>query len=57
MMTTMETQRGKEGMKEKKHNREFGATTGCTLHLLEDSIVEYEHAYAHSIHGMSGLDQ
>jgi hypothetical protein len=57
VMTTMETQRGKEGMKEKKHNREFGATTGCTLHLLEDSIVEYEHAYAHSIHGMSGLDQ
>jgi hypothetical protein len=51
VMTTMEIQRGKEGMKEKRHNRDVGATTGCTLHLLEDSIAEDEHTYAHVIRG------
>jgi hypothetical protein len=51
VMTTMEIQRGKEGMKEKRHNRDVGATTGCTLGLLEDSIAEDEHTYAHGIRG------
>ncbi len=50
-MTTMEIQRGKEGMKEKIHNRDIVVTTGCTLCLLEDSIAEDEHTHAHGIHG------
>ncbi len=51
VMIAMEIQRGKEGVKEKKQNREVGATTGCTLHLLEDSIAGDEHAYTHGICG------
>jgi hypothetical protein len=38
VMTMKEIQMGKEGMKEKRYNRELGATMGCTLRLLEDSI-------------------
>jgi hypothetical protein len=41
VMTMMEIQRGKEGMKDKKYNRELGATTGCTLCLLEDTMPEF----------------
>ena len=38
-------------MKEKRYNRELGATTGCTLHLLEDSIPADEQDQAHGIRG------
>jgi hypothetical protein len=34
----MEIQRGKEKMKERKYNRDIGATAGCTLRLLEGSF-------------------
>jgi len=34
----MEIQRGQEGMKTKQFNREVGATTGCTLRLLLNTI-------------------
>jgi len=51
VMTMMEIQRGKEGMKEKRYNRELGATTGCTLRLLEDSIPADEQDQAHGIRG------
>jgi hypothetical protein len=39
-MRHMEIQHGKEGMKTKKFNAEVGATAGCTLRLLLDSITE-----------------
>jgi hypothetical protein len=51
VMTMMEIQRGKEGMKDKKYNRELGATTGCTLRLLEDTIPDYDNDQAHGIRG------
>jgi hypothetical protein len=50
VMTTIEIQRGKEGMKEKKYNGDIGTTIGCTLCLLEDSIAEDE-TYSHGICG------
>ena len=50
VMTMMEIQRGKEGIKDKRYNRELGATTGCTLRLLEDTIIEGEHQ-PHGIRG------
>jgi len=34
----LEIQRGKEGMKNLKYNSTVGATTGCTLRLLEGSV-------------------
>ena len=46
----MEIQRGKEVMKDKRHNRELGVTAGCTLHRLEDTIIENEHQ-PRGIHG------
>ncbi len=51
VMTTMEIQRGKEGIREKIHNRDIVVTTGCTLCLLEDSIAEDELTHALGIHG------
>ena len=35
VMTFMELQRGKNGMKEAQYNRELGATAGCTVRLSE----------------------
>ena len=40
VMIFMEIQRGKDGMKEIKYNREFGATAGCTIRLAERSSQE-----------------
>jgi hypothetical protein len=54
VMTMMEIQRGKEGMKDKRYNRELGVTTGCTLHLLEETIPEGEHQ-PHGIRGDASL--
>ncbi len=50
IMTMMEIQRGKEGMKEKKDNKDLGATTGCTLRLLEATIPEGNNE-SHGIRG------
>lgn len=50
IMTMMEIQRGKEGMKEKKYNKDLGATTGCTLRLLEATIPEGNNE-SHGIRG------
>jgi hypothetical protein len=36
----MEIQRGKEGMKSQKFNKEIGATAGCTLRLLLNTIPQ-----------------
>jgi hypothetical protein len=36
-MLNLEIQQGKEGMKSEKYNRELGATTGCTLRLMEET--------------------
>ena len=47
----MEIQRGKEGMKTKKFNAAVGATAGCTLRLLLDSIPEEDKWIRHGIHG------
>ena len=35
VMTFLELQRGKNGMKDAKYNKELGATAGCTLKLAE----------------------
>ena len=40
LMTVMETQRGRDGMKDIKYNREYGATAGCTMRLAEKSSQE-----------------
>jgi hypothetical protein len=36
----MEIQRGKEGMKSQKFNKEIGATASCTLRLLLNTIPQ-----------------
>ena len=35
VMTFMEVQRGKAGMKDAQYNKELGATAGCTLRLSQ----------------------
>jgi len=47
----MEIQRGKEGMKTKMFNAEIGATAGCTLRLLLNSIPEEDKGIKHGIRG------
>jgi hypothetical protein len=47
----MEIQHGKEGMKTKKFNAVVGATAGCTLWLLLDSIPEEDKWIRHGICG------
>ena len=37
VMLHMEIQRGKEGMKNEKYNRELGATAACTVRLAEET--------------------
>ncbi len=39
-MLNLEIQRGKEGMKDQKYNQALGATTGCTLRLMEEAAGE-----------------
>jgi hypothetical protein len=36
----IETQRGKEGIKSEQFNQQVGATAGCTLRLLLDTIPQ-----------------
>ncbi len=38
VMRDMEIQNGKGGMKDALYNRQYGATAGCKVHLLENSI-------------------
>jgi len=47
----MENQRGKEGMKTATFNAAVGATAGCTLRLLLDSIPEDDKGKKHGIRG------
>ncbi len=48
-MRFMEIQRGKEGMKPQKFNKEIGATAGCTLRLLINAIPPPMAGVKHSI--------
>jgi hypothetical protein len=48
-MLNLEIQRGKEGMKNMKHNHRIGATSGCTLRVMEDTVGENHH-----FHGIIG---
>jgi hypothetical protein len=50
-MRHMEIQRGKEGMKSKMFNAAIGATAGCTLRLLLNSIADEEKGLKHGIRG------
>jgi len=34
-MLQLEIQEGKEGMKDKRFNKDFGTTAGCTVRLME----------------------
>jgi len=43
VMRNMEIQRGSSGMKDALYNCQFGATAGCTLQLLENTIPEGDH--------------
>jgi hypothetical protein len=45
----MEIQRGKEGMKDALYNRQYGATAGCTVRLLENSIPQGQGNIRHGI--------
>jgi hypothetical protein len=47
----MEIQCGKEGMKTATSNAAVGATAGCTLWLLLDSIPEDDKGKKHGIRG------
>lgn len=42
-MLNLEIQRGKEGMKSRKHNQRIGATSGCTLRVMEDTVGGSHH--------------
>jgi hypothetical protein len=47
----MEIQRGKEGMKTMQFNQQLGATTGCTLRLLLDTIPGDMNSMRHGVRG------
>jgi hypothetical protein len=47
----MEIQQGKEGMKSQKFNKEIGATAGCTLQLLLNTIPQEKEGVQHGIRG------
>jgi hypothetical protein len=51
VMRFMEVQRGKEGMKSQQFNREVGATAGCTLRLLLNTIPPQMGGVKHGIRG------
>jgi hypothetical protein len=51
VMCYMEIQRGKEDMKSAKFNSTVGATTGCTLRLLLNTIPEEDQGIKHGITG------
>jgi hypothetical protein len=45
----MEIQHGKEGMKDALYNRQYGATAGCVVCLLENSIPQGQRNIHHGI--------
>ena len=47
----MEIQHGKEGMKSAKFNDTMGATTGCTIRLLLNTIPPDQQGSKHGIRG------
>jgi hypothetical protein len=50
-MRLLEIQRGKEGMKSQQFNKEVGATAGCTLRLLLNTILLHIAGVKHGIRG------
>ncbi len=48
-MLNHEIKRRKEGMKTMKHNHRIGATSGCTLRVMEGAVGENHH-----FHGIIG---
>jgi hypothetical protein len=50
-MRKMEIQRGKDGMKSQKFNQQVGATAGCTLRLLLDTIPQDMKTSKHGVRG------
>jgi hypothetical protein len=51
IIRSMEIQRGKEGMKSQKFNKEIRATSGCTLRLLPNTIPQEKEGVRHGIRG------
>ncbi len=49
VMRHMEVQHGKEGMKDDLYHRQYGATAGCTVCLLENSIPQGHRNIHHGI--------
>jgi hypothetical protein len=49
VMRHLEIQRGKEGMKNSQFNAQVGATTGCTLRLLLNTIPPEQQGTKHGI--------
>ncbi len=47
----MEIQRVKEGMRNAQFNSEVGATSGCTLRILLNSIAEEDKGLTHCLQG------
>ncbi len=47
----MEIRQGKDGMKSQEFNKDVGATAGCTLRLLLNSIPEEKRGERHGIRG------
>jgi hypothetical protein len=47
----MEIRQGKDGMKSQEFNKDVGATAGCTLRLLLNSILEEKKSEQHGIRG------
>jgi hypothetical protein len=56
-MLNLEIQRGKEGMKTMKHNNCIGATSGCTLRVMEDKVGENHHFNGIIVDAWFGLTQ
>jgi hypothetical protein len=50
-MRKIEIQRGKDGMKSQQFNQQVGATTGCTLRLLLDTIPQDLKTCKHGVRG------
>jgi hypothetical protein len=49
VMRKIEIQRGKDGMKSPQFNQQVGATAGCTLRLLLDTIPQDLKNYKHGV--------
>jgi hypothetical protein len=50
-MRKIEIQRGNDGMKNQQFNQQVGATAGCTLRLLLDTIPQDLKTSKHGVRG------